>query len=54
MGKKGCKSTWAAANLRKFASKIMPGVASNHLPKVDIVGPQSESETNQYSFDGLN
>ena len=44
-----------AANLRKFASKNNArSVASNHLPKVDIVGVQSESETNQYSFDGLN
>ena len=44
-----------AANLRKFASKNNArSVASNHLPKVDIVGTQSESETNQYSFDGLN
>ena len=43
-----------AANLRKFASKNNArSVASNHLPKVDIVGTQSESETNQYSFDGL-
>ncbi|MDB2339570.1 TolC family protein, partial [Gammaproteobacteria bacterium] len=29
-------------------------VASNHLPKVDIVGVQTESETNQYAYDGLN
>ena len=44
-----------AANLRKFASKNNArSVASNHLPKVDIVGVQTESETNQYSFDGLN
>jgi outer membrane protein len=44
-----------AANLRKFASKNNArSVASNHLPKIDIVGVQSESETNQYSFDGLN
>ena len=44
-----------AANLRKFASKNNArSVASNHLPKVDIVGVQSESETNQYSFDGFN
>ena len=44
-----------AANLRKYASKNNArSIASNHLPKVDIVGVQSESETNQYSFDGLN
>ena len=44
-----------AANLRKFASKNNArSVASNHLPKVDIVGVQTESETNQYAFDGLN
>ena len=44
-----------AANLRKFASKNNArSVASNHLPKVDIVGIQTESETNQYSFDGFN
>ena len=44
-----------AAILRKFASKNNArSVASNHLPKVDIVGVQTESETNQYSFDGFN
>ena len=44
-----------AANLRKFASKNNArSVASNHLPKVDIVGTQTESETNQYAYDGLN
>jgi outer membrane protein len=44
-----------AANLRKYASKNNArSVASNHLPKVDIVGVQSESETNQYAFDGIN
>ena len=44
-----------AANLRKFASKNNArSVASNHLPKVDIVGVQTESETNQYAYDGLN
>ena len=44
-----------AANLRKFASKNNArSVASNHLPRVDIVGVQTESETNQYAFDGLN
>ncbi len=44
-----------AANLRKFASKNNArSVAFNHLPKVDIVGVQTESETNQYAYDGLN
>ena len=44
-----------AANLRKYASKNNArSVASNHLPKVDIVGTQTESETNQYAYDGLN
>ena len=44
-----------AANLRKYASKNNArSVASNHLPKVDIVGAQTESETNQYAYDGLN
>jgi outer membrane protein len=44
-----------AANLRKLASKNNArSAASNHLPKVDIVGSQSESETNQYAYDGLN
>ena len=44
-----------AANLRKLASKNNArSVASNHLPKVDIVGAQTESETNQFAYDGLN
>ena len=44
-----------AANLRKYASKNNArSIASNHLPKVDIVGAQTESETNQYAYDGLN
>ena len=44
-----------AANLRKYASKNNArSVASNHLPKVDIIGAQTESETNQYAYDGLN
>ena len=44
-----------AATLRKFASKNNArSVASNHLPKIDIVGTQIESETNQYTFDGIN
>jgi len=44
-----------AAQLRQYASKNNArSAASNHLPKVDIVGSQSESETNQYGYDGLN
>ena len=44
-----------AATLRKFASKNNArSVASDHLPKIDIVGTQIESETNQYTFDGIN
>ena len=44
-----------AATLRKFASKNNArSVASNHLPKIDIVGTKIESETNQYTFDGIN
>ncbi len=44
-----------AATLRKFASKNNArSVASDHLPKIDIVGTQIESETNQYTFDGVN
>jgi len=44
-----------AAQMRKLAAKnAARGAASNHLPKIDIVASKSESETNQYSFDGLN
>ena len=43
-----------AANLRKSAAKNNArSVASNHLPKVDIVGSSTESETNQYGVDGF-
>ncbi len=43
-----------AAQLRSSASKNQArSAASNHLPKVDIVGQRVESETNQYSYDGL-
>jgi outer membrane protein len=44
-----------AAYLRKKAAKSSArGVASNHLPKIDIVGSQSESETNQFNYEGFN
>ena len=41
-----------AAKLRRDASKNSArGAASDHLPKVDIVGSASKSETNQYYID---
>ncbi len=44
-----------AAYLRKKAAKSSArSVASNHLPKIDIVGSQSESETNQFNYEGFN
>jgi len=44
-----------AAFLRKKAAKSSArSVASNHLPKIDIVGSQSESETNQFNYEGFN
>ena len=44
-----------AAYLRKKAAKSSArGVAANHLPKIDIVGSQSESETNQFNYEGFN
>ena len=44
-----------AAYLRKKAAKSSARiVASNHLPKIDIVGSQSESETNQFNYEGFN
>lgn len=43
-----------AANLRTKASKNNArSAASNHLPKIDIVGTRIESETNQYGFEGI-
>jgi len=43
-----------AAYLRKKAAKSSArSVASNHLPKIDIVGSQSESETNQFNYEGF-
>ena len=44
-----------AAYLRKKAAKSSArSVAPNHLPKIDIVGSQSESETNQFNYEGFN
>ena len=42
-----------AANLRTKASKNNASAASNHLPKIDIIGTRIESETNQYGFEGI-
>ena len=43
-----------AANLRTKASQNNArSAAANHLPKIDIVGSRVESETNQFSFDGI-
>mgnify|MGYP001252332588 FL=1 len=40
-----------AAYLRKKAAKNSArSSASNHLPKIDIVGTKSESETNQFNY----
>ncbi|NCW10756.1 MAG: transporter [Proteobacteria bacterium] len=44
-----------AAYLRKDAAKSNArNAASNHLPKIDIVGSKSESETNQFNYEGIN
>ena len=44
-----------AALLRKSAAKNNArSAASNHLPKIDIVGSKSESETNQFNYEGFN
>jgi outer membrane protein len=44
-----------ASYLRKKAAKNSArSAASNHLPKIDIVGTESESETNQFNYEGLN
>ena len=44
-----------AAYLRKDAAKNNArSSASNHLPKIDIVGSKSESETNQFNYEGFN
>ena len=43
-----------AAYLRRDAAKSNArGAASNHLPKIDIVGSASESETNQFNYEGF-
>ena len=43
-----------AAYLRKDAAKNNARkAASNHLPKIDIVGSESESETNQFNYEGI-
>ncbi len=43
-----------AAYLRKKAAKNSArSSASNHLPKIDIVGTKSESETNQFNYEGF-
>ena len=43
-----------AARLRRDASKNSArGAASGHLPKLDVVGSASKSETNQYRYDDL-
>ena len=43
-----------SAYLRKDAAKSgARSAASNHLPKINIVGTESESETNQYNYEGF-
>ncbi len=43
-----------ASYLRKDAAKSNArGAASNHLPKIDIVGSGSDSETNQFNYEGF-
>ena len=43
-----------ASYLRKDAAKSNArSAASNHLPKIDIVGSGSDSETNQFNFEGF-
>ena len=43
-----------AAYLRRDAAKSNArSVASNHLPKIDVVGSGSESETNQFNYEGF-
>ncbi len=43
-----------AAYLRRDAAKNNArSAASNHLPKIDIVGTGSESETNQFNYEGF-
>ena len=43
-----------ASYLRRDAAKSNArNAASNHLPKIDIVGTGSESETNQFNYEGF-
>ena len=43
-----------ASYLRKEAAKSNArSAASNHLPKIDIVGSGSDSETNQFNYEGF-
>ena len=43
-----------ASYLRRDAAKNNArNAASNHLPKIDIVGTESESETNQFNYEGF-
>ena len=43
-----------AAYLRRDAAKSNArSAASNHLPKIDIIGSGSESETNQFNYEGF-
>ncbi len=43
-----------ASYLRKDAAKSNArSAASNHLPKIDIVGSGSDSETNQFNYEGF-
>ena len=43
-----------ASYLRKDAAKNNArNAASNHLPKIDIVGSRSDSETNQFNYEGF-
>ena len=43
-----------SAYLQRDAAKSNArSVASNHLPKIDIVGSGSESETNQFNYEGF-
>ena len=43
-----------AAYLKKDAAKNNArSSASNHLPKIDIIGSKSESETNQFNYEGF-
>ena len=39
--------------MAKASKNNARSAAANHLPKIDIVGSRVESETNQFSFDGI-